>query len=107
MVLVAFSHAVPLVERSSVALLASVLRLGNFCGHVNRFVQFAAQADSADMVAQRAGGGAVSAAANTAAAAGAARTQDLSLLRRPRVFTVAIVWESAQVCTPRKAPPGS
>ncbi len=50
------------------------------------------------MVAQRAGGGAVSAAANTAAAAGAARTQDLSLLRRPRVFTVAIVWESAQVC---------
>jgi hypothetical protein len=48
------------------------------------------------MVAQRAGGG-VSAAANTAAAAGAARTQDLSLLRRPRVFTVAIVWESAQV----------
>ena len=48
------------------------------------------------MVAQRAGGG-VSAAANTVAAAGAARTQDLSLLRRPRVFTVAIVWESAQV----------
>ena len=54
------------------------------------------QADSAEMVAQRAGGG-VSAAANTAAAASAARTQDLALLRRPRVFTVAIVWESAQV----------
>ena len=64
--------------------------MGHNCG---------AQADSADMVAQRAGGGAVSAAANTAAAAGAARTQDLSLLRRPRVFTVAIVWESAQVRT--------
>lgn len=52
----------------------------------------APQANAADMLSQRARSG-VSAAANTPAATG----QDLRLLRRPRVFTLAINWESAQV----------
>ena len=59
------------------------------CPHFSALIL---QANATDGVSQRARSG-VSAAANTPPAGG----QDLLLLRRPRVFTLAINWESAQV----------
>lgn len=60
------------------------------------FEELLREADSAEALAA-AQGGALPA---SAAKSGAVHTAEVTLLRRPAVFTLAIVWDSPQVCGP-------
>ena len=60
------------------------------------FEEMLQEADSADLLAE---GGSPTAASKEQKQPRAVQTAEMTLLRRPVVFTLAIVWDSPQVCT--------